>query len=292
MKLRLTISLLAGLGALLSPLQAGSFQDDFDRAPGSDIGPGWVKTHGEWFLTEEATVQPDPDVPPSDKTLAYTEVTLDTYPFVVRSEMMGMNSGRWAGVAFHVQPDNVGNYYSLIARVEGSNPSAVQFRRYESGTGTVLHTWFPPAELTLGEFFRYTVIGWEPGLFELRVERIDPDLGEVSEVLLSETVIDSAYEGGWPALHANSNSVQFDNFLVRSQILATELAEVDLRAAVEVGYRGEPGRVYQFQRSPDLIDWEDIDLSFLVRQEEPEWRSFLFGTAQTDREFYRVLAEQ
>jgi len=263
----------------------GTFEDRFERPDSDDIGPGWSKDSGEWSLVEE-TVEVGDDAS-TNKLLTYTPIELVQHPFVASVDMAGLSDGRWGGLAFHVQPWAFGTFYSLIARVERTqnpNTSAIQFRRYEWGSSTVIASHILSADLTLGEFFRYTVVSREPGVFDLSVDSLDED-GNVADNLIRFRVMDPILEGGHVALHADSNRVAFDRFFVSSQAL-TEPVELSYHGAVELTYSAAPGRVARIQRSSDLIEWSDMTIADTIIHGPV---SRVVSTRFTDREFYRVV---
>lgn len=269
----------------------GFFEDTFDRPDSADLGEGWAEEVGGWSIIDERAVPDDDGV--QDKILTYTDVEPVEYPFVVSADMTGLAARRWGGLAVHVQPTGPGNFYSLIARVEdpaAPGESAIQFRRYSWGTLTVLATHVLTEELTLNDYFRYTIISREPGVFELLVDKLDQETGEVLENIITFTAADDEHTGGRAGLHANAAdaSLAFDRFVINSQELTQPIGERTFHEAVAVRYSPEPGRVTRLQASPDLVEWHAVTLPE-VSKGDPVAR--IFSTRFIDRQFFRVLSD-
>lgn len=303
MNIRKTFSVLAGTVLLVAPLHAGSFSDDFARPDGTDVGPGWSEARGDWLLSDERAVplqEAAGETVLTEKLLVATNVNLDQYPIVVSADMAGTSGGRWGGVAIHVQPDNPGNFYTFIVRTQGSKPSAIQFRRYvdfalPSGSAGMRFTQFAPAELSSNRYFRYTIISPEPGLFHLRIDWLDPETGEVTGNLWSRTQDDREfpgfYQGGAAGLHANSNGVAYDRSSMRALPIDTAINAV-AQTALEIDLPASPGRFYQWQWSPDLIDWEQVGRPTLARHAETHTHNLFFSGRGVPRGFYRAISQQ
>lgn len=289
-----------GLAGLLcaGPLAAdwhghlpGFFEDNFDRVDSETIGDGWVESKGSWSLIDEQAIPTNDAI--EEKILAFEDVEPVEYPFVISGDMAGLSSGRWAGIAFHIQDSSYENFYSLIARVENTSApgqSAIQFRRYNWGNGTVLASHILPEDLTLGDFFRYSVVSKQPGHFELMVDKLDQETGEVMENLITFTVSETEFSGGRAGFHSNAGDdrVAFNRFLINSQELTEVVADAISHNALEVSYTPEPGRVTLLQSSSDLIDWNAITLPDTSKGQP---RSKVLSMRFTDREFFRVVSD-
>lgn len=180
-------------------------------------------------------------------------------------------SNRWAGIAFHVQPNNDANnqisYYTLIGRWQGRDGADLQFRRYDDGALTVLkdpqgetYSVALPESLLRNTFYRFTVTSNEPGIFHFVVVDIDEPGGEVTGEIHRFTATDHhnsiRYSGGYGGLHANSEIQVFDNFFAASHPEEVAPPETGIAPAHQVEFFGEDGRFYQIEVSADASTWQ------------------------------------
>lgn len=240
------LSLLSGAGVLAASTVSAqfTFTDNFE---GATFGEDWVQYNnpgdppGSWELQDyQADGMSAPsqiarpilgqNPPPTgytlDKVLSYEGGALDFHPFTVSTEMVGLQTNRWAGLAFHIQGDpaadaNKVSYYSLIIRTESGSDSAVQFRYYDEGNANVINTIHPIPnpeggnfQIEVGQYYRYSVTSEEPGVFLFSIDEVDNETRDVVRNITTFSESHNALSGGFGGLHANSDNVGYDNFTV------------------------------------------------------------------------------
>lgn len=284
MNLRMLTKAVAGLamiGAASLSLSASTtaFYEDFSSPPGAD----WAEvTYENGLWTHNAStgrMEASGLAPtaPHTKLLVYQGMQLDQDRFAASIDFFG-TSYRWAGLAFHVQPDSPQSFYSAFARfarVGDTQPaSQIHFRRYDDGALTLLTDVNGEGYvLNLSEDlmhqlpYRFTVVSETPGTYTFIVYKLDPDtreeLAELGRMTVTDAHLPVKYRGGYAALHADSERVSFDDFfLAKHAASPQEAPRLDVAEAHEVEFASDPGRLYQLQVL-NAGEWSDHGNSIL-----------------------------